>query len=208
MARAGRLTLTYSLLNGGEKAQNTIHVYDSGDNFEPAGLAPTIAPYLATFWTAVAPRHHSTTRLAAARLDRLNPQTGTVLYGSDVAVPGTAGSGVSPNLPTSCALVVSLRTANAGRSGRGRIYHPVVSSSALDADGYLSSAARTSIRDAYQALFNSLNALTSIDGVSVYSRTLGGFQPVTSIDVGSVLDTVRGRRNKLIESRAVASISS
>lgn len=206
MARAGRIYLTYSICGGSEKAQNVLHLVGT-DDFEPSVVAPLLSGYLSTFWTAIRANHNGSVRMASARVERIDPQTGKALYGQDASVPGTTGSLATVAAPPQCATVVSLRTATQGRRSRGRMYLPPPALSVLNQNGDLQSSAAVVYADAIKALFESLNALISVDAVSVYSRTSGGFFPITSVDVGTIIDTQRGRRNKLVESRTTRSVA-
>jgi len=118
---------------------------------------------------------------------------------SKVADPRSeAGTNVSGCLPFQCAPVVSLRTAMATRSGRGRFYAP---SPAVDVQdgGRLTPTAQGNLADAAEGLLGGLTA-ASLQPV-LLNRTSLDTTPITSLDVGDVIDTQRRRRNKLVEGR-------
>lgn len=108
------------------------------------------------------------------------------------------GTSLDACLPFQCTPVVSLRTALANRHGRGRFYAPSPAVSSQDG-GRLTAAAQTNLADSALALLNGLSAgaLTPV----ILNRTTFATTPITSLDVGDVIDTQRRRRNKLIESR-------
>lgn len=108
------------------------------------------------------------------------------------------GTAAVASLPFQCSPVVSLRTQDASRRGRGRFYAP---SPAVDAQagGRLTAGAQTALADAAEGLINGLES-TGLDAV-LYSLTTFVRTPITSLDVGDVIDTQRRRRNKLIEQR-------
>lgn len=127
----------------------------------------------------------------------LDPVTGGQL--TKVADPRSeVGTSASAGLPLQCAPVVSLRTLDASRKGRGRFYAP---SPAVDAqgEGRLTTTARGNLADAAEALFNGLQAA----GLTPVLYGGAGATPInlTTLDVGDVIDTQRRRRNKLVESR-------
>lgn len=135
-----------------------------------------------------------TTRATTVELD---PATGGQLTGAE-STRADAGTSTSTCLPFQCAPVVTLRTSVLSRAGRGRFYAP---SLAVDqvAAGRMTTAARDTLADAAEAM---VQGLTSAGGTLViYHRSTGTTTPVTSLDVGDVIDTQRRRRNKLVEAR-------
>lgn len=145
--------------------------------------------YLATLCTSVEFTEVSTAELDLTTGKQLQKVANTR---DDV---GTNASGC---LPFQCTPVVSLRTAFATRSGRGRFYAP---SPAVDQQdgGRLTTAAQTTLADSAQALLTTLinqNAAPVLVSFPSVVRTT-----ITGMDVGDVIDTQRRRRNKLIESR-------
>lgn len=113
----------------------------------------------------------------------------------DVALAGTAAGSA---LPGDVAIVVSLRTALANRSGRGRFYLPQPAASTLAATGRLAVAAQTLIADSAEAAWDAANTvLTPV----VYSRTRRATVPINTFNVGDLFDTQRRRENALTEVR-------
>jgi hypothetical protein len=114
-----------------------------------------------------------------------------------------AGASTEETLPAQCACVVSTRSALATRSGRGRFYLPPFDVTVMSS-GLLSAAAVGTTLAAAQALFSSLDGA----GLSpvLLNRSTMVQTPITSIDVGNVIDTQRRRRNKLIEARQSATV--
>ena len=152
---------------------------------------------ITNFWaevTALFCTDVTTTRAVTVELD---PATGKQLTGAE-DTRADAGTSEATCLPFQCAPVVSLRTATLSRAGRGRFYAP---SLAVDqvAAGRMLTTARDSLADGALAL---VQGVTSAGGnVVIYHRASGTTTPVTSLDVGDVIDTQRRRRNKLIEAR-------
>jgi hypothetical protein len=132
----------------------------------------------------------------------------TVLNVSEqLLAPSVAGSG-SPSKTPQDAVVFSLRTSTPGARGRGRMYWPALGA-LLSSTFQLASPAQVNVAGDVKALLQAIN--TAIDGVylsigaaqraalSVRSVTDHVCRDVTSIQIGSVLDTQRRRRDSLPE---------
>lgn len=124
----------------------------------------------------------------------------SALAEATVALPGTAPD---PAMPADVALVVSLRTALANRSGRGRFYLPQPAAATLTADGRLSAAQQSSAVEAARAAFA---AFVATGDPVVYSRTMRATTRVTSLDIGDLFDTQRRRENALTQVRISATV--
>jgi len=101
-------------------------------------------------------------------------------------VSAGAGSDISDKLPSSVALLLSTRTAMAGRSGRGRMFLPFWSGSYNAANGKPNAAAITEGNDMAAILFGThvvTNAGSSITLKPViFSKDgLGPITPITSV---------------------------
>lgn len=129
------------------------------------------------------------------------------LYSGGVATTHThatvshAGTASAATLPPQCAVVLTLRTSLATRSGRGRMYLPYWGE-AIDTTTRLGNA--TAINAAVDALalwINNLTASTPTTTGVVVSQTHGTTATITSIDADNVIDTQRRRRNKLTSTR-------
>jgi hypothetical protein len=126
------------------------------------------------------------------------------------ALLGTAltGTGIASKTPQD-AVVLSLRTATPGPRGRGRMYMPAIGAQ-LTASFSLSVPTPASVASDAKTWIASMK--TAMDGVyiagasalrvapSVRSVTDHRCRDVTSIQVGSILDTQRRRRDILPES--------
>lgn len=120
---------------------------------------------------------------------------------SNVVIPGAAAAAA---LPGEVALVVSLRTPLANRSGRGRFYLPAPAVNAASGDGRVLNAAQTDIVAALEAAWATANAAG--ENPVVYSRTLRSVQSITSFNVGDLFDVQTRRQNSLTESRISAAM--
>jgi hypothetical protein len=152
---------------------------------------------ITNFWATASALFCTDVVATRATTVELDPATGKQLTGLESA-RSDAGTSTAECLPFQCAPVVTLRTDTLSRAGRGRFYAPSLAVDSL-AGGRMSTAARDTLTDAAQDL---VQGLTSAGGTLViYHRGSGTTTPVTSLDVGDVIDTQRRRRSKLIEAR-------
>lgn len=139
-------------------------------------------------------------------LDRITTGEINPLTGQQLALRETGsalvGAAAGNPLPPEVALVVSLRTALANRTGRGRFYLPQLAATALDADGLLSDAAQTGLVNALQDAWSGSNAAG--ENPVVYSRTARATRVITSFDIGDVFDVQTRRQNSLTQQRTSA----
>lgn len=112
-------------------------------------------------------------------------------------------AGVAP-VPAQAALVVSLATARAGASGKGRFFLPV-GRLALGADGRIDAARAQTFANAAADFIGRINAIG--EPVSVVSSK-GFSSPVTGVRVGRVIDTMRSRRSDIPEEYVTAPVPS
>ena len=131
----------------------------------------------------------------------ISPLTGQqqTLRESNVNIPGTSESSA---LPADVAIVVSLRSPVANRTGRGRFYLPQPTTNALTAVGRLDETAQDTIVDALLAAWTQANAAG--ENPVIYSRTQRATREITSFNVGDLFDTQRRRENALTENRVSA----
>ena len=131
----------------------------------------------------------------------ISPLTGQqqTLRESNVDIPGTS---TSNSLPADVAIVVSLRSPVANRTGRGRFYLPQPTTDALTAVGRLDETAQSTIVDALLAAWTQANAAG--ENPVIYSRTQRATREITSFNVGDLFDTQRRRENALTENRVSA----
>jgi hypothetical protein len=115
---------------------------------------PTVTPALAQSvfaalqpnaeWTALAAFMPTTGAFAGVTLREVSTANNPVVQSTGAAVPGTS---VSTAIPDEVALVVTLRTAKTGPSGRGRIYIPNWATNALGTGGTASAATVTALQN-------------------------------------------------------------
>ena len=131
----------------------------------------------------------------------ISPLTGQqqTLRESNVDIAGTSEANA---LPADVAIVVSLRSPVANRTGRGRFYLPQPTTDALTAVGRLDETAQSTIVDALLAAWTQANAAG--ENPVIYSRTQRATREITSFNVGDLFDTQRRRENALTENRVSA----
>ncbi len=123
------------VLSNGKKTSNVLHAF----NFVPVAINAALADLIFTNilaqpeWTAYAGRLPTTTALQGVKLRDLNVALGPLVESTSAAGPGTGGT---DPIPQGSALVVSLKSSTAGRTGRGRVYLSGFDISQLDAQGH------------------------------------------------------------------------
>lgn len=207
MSSLQRVTCKYILGSTGENAANVFWLTGAGD-FTVQSDADFVTTKVNAWFNSLTALYISGTKLQGVRVDQVNPSTGKVMFGFDGTPSGSTGNGGATALPTECSIVVSLRTALAGPSKRGRIYLPTFAASHLTSDGRLASLDRDSVATATQTMFQALLHGPSVQFTPVvYSRHLRTTQAITSVSVGDVFDVQRSRRNRLIEGRSTLPIA-
>lgn len=191
---------------GGEKWVNVFHL----DNGRANGTSLTSAHALAirdrfaTFYNAIKAlqnQNYGVDQFVVKNMD-------ATLAGEQFEmVPAAAivGTAVTGPIPAQNAIVVSWRTALAGRSFRGRTYLAGFDKTAMDDNNHgLTSANQTVIGNAARALVDGL--ATDTTNLVIWSRLDdaplppdGRITPVNNLRVGRIFDTQRRRRNKFNE---------
>lgn len=141
----------------------------------------------------------SGTIFGEAKVSEIFADTGAVIT---TAMAGTSynGSGGGDSLPPQVALCVTVNTAIISRTTRGRFYLPPLLASNTTASGRVYPAAQATAVGSLAAAFTVLNGT---DGtLIVWSRKLHEATDATSLSVGDVYDTMRTRRDKLVEVRS------
>lgn len=118
---------------------------------------------------------------------------------STVSLPGAATASA---LPADVAIVVSLRSPLANRSGRGRFYLPQPAVTTVTASGRLAAGPQGDIVTTLSEAWATANGAG--ESPVVYSRTRRQVVPITSFNIGDLFDTQRRRENALSESRQTA----
>ena len=124
--------------------------------------------------------------------------TGIQSNGLDFPVSMNGTAGVA-SMPQDVALVVTLKTAIASGSARGRFYLPVLAVNALNDIGKLDVFARTGLMNALDAAWAAYNVIGTTP--VVYSRKLRTTNDVINYNIGDVFDMQTRRDNKVEERR-------
>lgn len=148
----------------------------------------------------------SNSLLSWVKLNEINPLTGAYVSQTDThervfaGQRGTGGAGAVPQLSLCVSLLTGQRR---GAAARGRFYPPPLGGFGILTDGQVGSATREAVATGAQKLIRDLNNWQGIDlpgALDVCVLGKGGVtRTVTSVAVGSVIDTQRRRRNKLKE---------
>jgi hypothetical protein len=123
----------------------------------------------------------------------------------------TGGSGAN-YLPLQNSIAVSTRSRQPGRHGRGRMFMPPITTTAVDAHGFLTSTWRDTVADAAEAWFGAL-ALDPVGPTEVHVRPIITGKPyvnygtIVQTKVDTVIDTQRRRRRSLVGSIATRNIT-
>jgi len=124
--------------------------------------------------------------------------TGPAEFVAEAPITTAAGTSVAASLPLQLALVVTLRTGQAGRRRRGRMYLPV-NSQALTAH-QLTQAQIDSVLAGLQTFLQAIDNSASISGnVCVMSQVVGEKVSVNEITADSRLDVQRRRAASEVE---------
>lgn len=120
-----------------------------------------------------------------------------------VSHPGTSSG--SP-LPLQLSTVLTLRTVNLSRSGRGRMYLPTNGEGILSGVGHVwSNLVVNNLVDKFAAFLSDRVTNSCLPVVVSRSQTL--MRPIISVDADYIPDTQRRRRRQLVSSRHSALVS-
>jgi hypothetical protein len=123
-------------------------------------------------------------------------------FSAELPLDENEGTG-TPVMPNQCAVVASLRTGRSGQSFRGRMYLPLLKSG-LGLNSEMDTFEPQAVSDAVATCVSAINA--GPGPVAVVSVTQTVATPVTAVEVDSIIDTQRRRRNKLLPSTLAISV--
>jgi hypothetical protein len=211
-AGAWRVNINASLADG-EVMTNTVWLLRdaaaSGDI-----TSQKVADRVAEHWTNFITTAVGTNAIANTQFADSTVWTNATAYKVDAAgraveqavanfAAGVKGTNAS-RLPLQLAIAVTLKTNRAGRSGRGRIFLGGLGANLLGQSGRVSLGQRDALSLGLQRFYTDLrNSTLAGDDFRpvIVSPTTGTSNKITSLSVGDVFDTMRSRRNKLVEQR-------
>ena len=131
-------------LEDGKTAHNVLHGRYSGSYPGTVAMANALLTGLTTgtAWTNMATFMSTTSGLVVLTLRDLNLPNQPLISNT---APGALGTSVSAALPNETAIVITLRTAKAGRAFRGRIYVPGWATNGLGSGNVIAAALVTDI---------------------------------------------------------------
>ncbi len=195
-------------LAGSRKATNVLHADNTAGNTIDDALCDIVfSGVLADArWTTFATRLSATVSFDAIRMRDLDSALQPLVESTGASSPGTSGADM---LPQEVALAVTLKTATAGRTGRGRTYLGGLSVDEVGADGHALAGTMTDSAAFIQAVADALFAtsmplvianrahssyVSPLTGLTVPAEA-AGFKRVTTIKVDdNLFDSQRRRK--------------
>lgn len=192
----------------------------NGDDYLNDQAGPAMAAFIAAAGTQLS----TVVQLHELRLYPIVGPSGHVepappyLQGSPITLrwkTPVAGSQGGAMMPPQCSTVVSLRTSQTGRRGRGRFFLPPMTAAAVTTgatNGTLQAAAQASCATAAKTLLEALqyDGVNPLYGPHVRAIVTGSpynaYAGVSSVRIGNVIDTQQRRRRSLPETYAVQSV--
>lgn len=184
----------------GESSSSESTVANAWDgNFREIWTNETLAPYI--------PTTVEITETSASTASSTFKQTTKTTTAST-----TAGTSTSPSLPYHTCEIVTLRSALAKRSGRGRWYLPPFATNALAADGFsLLAAAQDALEGALTTFFSGITPTITL-GVKHLKNSSDGtttaytMSQIVACDIPNTFAVQRRRADKLVPTRVSVSV--
>jgi hypothetical protein len=136
----------------------------------------------------------------------LDPNTGKNLNAQETGY-AIVGSLATQTMPPQTCVLISYRTANAGKAGRGRQYLPAVATASSTVDGEFLPADRNAVDTAWTAVLTGLATVGTpiilhggyhkdkVTGIVTHIPLSG--DPITNVAVAGLFATQRRRTNKV-----------
>ena len=155
-----------------------------------------ISAFVTTMWNAIKGTIYTSYQLTEVDMYQYVWPATTAQFQAQTLLTANPGTAAASGSPIDTALVVSIRSAVPGRSGRGRMYLPWHGTIAA-ATGLVVGTPYTTFATAVKALFTSVAGYSSYVPI-VASRTHGTWQPPTAILCDNKPDVQRRRENRLL----------
>src|SRR5262245_22340758 len=199
-ARLVRERITWALNGGTDIAQCNLHwLSPAGDAM--ADLAADTANATNAVWNAIRGYFYTGVIWTGHEYAEIDIDDGHVIATTSGHLPtSAAGSSGTNSLPPQIAEVITIRSAFAGASYRGRFYLPPMNTSVMTTSSQIGSTIVSTVVGAWTTYMRDAPGTTDyVPGV--YSRTLHAFSGAVSLDMGNTFDTQRRRRSSFVESR-------
>lgn len=178
-----------------QRVENVYHVHKLSTSWDVTALATFADKFRVWFNASLKPNtgaHASLVLIVGT--DQTTGISPRLEYTTSLPIVGTA---VGDALPNNVTCAASWRTANRGRSYRGRTFH-VGPTRDMVAGSALTVGAQTALQTAFAALLTAINdAEHQLCVVSRYTnhapRAVGVSTPITSITIDSTMDSQRRR---------------
>lgn len=204
-ARIVRDRITWALNGGTDIAQCNLH-WLSPSGADPALLAADTNAATTALWSAIRGYFYTGVIWTGHDFSEIDPTNGHVLSTISGELPLTpAGSSGTNSLPPQISEVLTLRTALAGPSYRGRIYLPPMNTSVMTTSSQLSQTIAQTVASAWADYLQDAPAATDYGPIVWSKKGLFG-SSVTQVEVGNTFDTQRRRRSSFVESRSSATV--
>lgn len=210
--KVNRVTLSGTMFGGAEQWSTGFYLGQEGSDATPGStlMCDAILNAWRTFFTSATSyvsQQYATTQCKVALMNSDgHTDLSKVFYGYPAtALVGQQGTNTHP---PQCTLVATLQSDRPrGLASKGRMYLPGISA-ALGGNGKISTANRDSIALNLKTFFDTIHASFDVqDQLILASKGNGPLPAVTAqndyvqtIKVGDVIDTQRRRRNGLVES--------
>lgn len=197
-----RTTLKWTLPSG-EVANTTVAWRPSSALVSlDEATADAFETRLLAAWTALKSKYPINTKYVGMSVSWIST-TGTTLSRIDRPETPVPGTDSSPPLPNEVAIVVSLRTATAGRRTRGRMFFPAPVGPWITDDAVWNATFVNLLKATVADMLQDVTVGSEVFTPVVASATGGLLTAVTAVAVGNVPDAQRRRRDGQVEAYSV-----
>lgn len=208
---AVQVNIQFTLPNG-KIVQNILHGQVAAGFAATAAIAEAVRASIAgsAAWTSWAAFLNSATTFSAVAIKDLRSAGLPLVFSTGAAVAGTAAAGTNA-LPADTSVAITLRTAQAGRSKRGRVFLPGLSNLGIATTGAMLATAQTAAVNLVTQFQTSMSAsgitlslinparqaYTGRAGAAIPARAAGVVNVTSITSRSTTLRTQRRRRLKV-----------